>query len=131
VLLLSVVLLLVVLHRRFRSVSGWVLRTVVLMSAALAGASYWQQQANARQQHAAHRTLEADCRFPEQTTKDPRSCYDPRDRAQFARHLQECKIVPGGPREIENAPPVDSRAVPCDYFDQFQNQPTPDPNHVT
>jgi len=115
-LLLSLALLLVVLHRRFRTGTGRYTRAGVVVAAVVAGYSYI----------VAVTSVPNVCAFPLQHTNDSHECYNPRDPAQFSRHLKECKIVPGKPPPAApDAPNVDHRAVPCDYFDQFQNRPLP------
>ena len=112
---LSLILLLAVLHARFRTRKGLFIRAGACILAATAGVLYWQEPPP-------EGVIPIQCEFPRQRTKDPRRCYDPSDLAQFSEHLKECRIVPGAAsRAIENAPGYDSRQIPCDYFDQFQN----------
>ena len=121
-LFLSVLLLLVVFHRGFRSVMGWFTGAAVLICAAAAGVIHWQHTKNPSNFDLASAVIV--CPRTQQNTSDPHTCYDPHDPAQFAQHLKECKVVPGDSHPVKSAPAQDSRAVPCNYFDQYANQPT-------
>jgi hypothetical protein len=112
--LLSLILLLALMHSRFRTRQGSFMRAGAFVAAAASGFVYWQGS----QTPSAHAIQ---CLLPRQSTRDPHRCYDPGFAAELSRHLRECKIVPGGSHEIEDAPAYDSRGVSCDYFDQFQN----------
>jgi hypothetical protein len=118
ILLLSslALLLIVVVRPRF----GTRLRACALIAAMAAGLVYWQQKSEA--EAAAHVHRRPLCEFPKQATNEPRKCYDPHNRAEFIRHLEECKIVPGAPPGSGDIPSKDSRNVPCDYFDQRLNK---------
>ncbi len=124
----SLVLLLLVMHRRFRTRTGRLTRAGVLIAVVCAGTAYWQayrqadfdQQIIRRTQNDPNSALVV-CIFPQQYTNDRYSCYDPRDSTEVARHLRECRIVPGAHVDSVDAPKQDERAVPCDYFDQFES----------
>jgi hypothetical protein len=111
-LALSSLLLLAVLHSRFRTASGRLARAGALVAALAAGLNYRQEVRDAHSQA-------MNCRFPEQPARDHR-CYNPHNRDEFIQHLKACKIEPGQ-YPAEDSPAIDPRGVPCDYFDQFQN----------
>jgi hypothetical protein len=114
--LVSLVILLALMHSRFRTTRGSFMRAAAFAAAAVSGFLYFQQAS------APPIVIPPiACPLPKQNTKDPLECYEPGDFAQFSRHLRECKIVPGGSHRIDSAPAADSRGVPCDYFDQFEN----------
>jgi hypothetical protein len=61
------------------------------------------------------------------TTTGVQSCYDPHDAAQLARHLKECAPVPAkkkavGPWNVVSTQAIaDDRGIPCNVYDQFDN----------
>jgi len=118
-LIVSLVLLLAMLHPRFRK--SRLLPTGVVIASAIAA---YTQIENYRLESKSNAVA---CDYPLQPTKEAVRCYDPADPVQFARHLSECKIVPGQPPGATDGPILDSRSVPCDYFDQFQNKPLQPP----
>ena len=124
--LILTVVLLIVLHPRFRRVTGWLSLSAVLVGAAVA-AYVFHNRSPATTTTAAVAVDAPQCPPGERPAKDnltsAASCYNPHDAAQLAEHLKECAPLNVGGRYTTVA---DRRNVPCNPFDQFDNDcPSP------
>jgi hypothetical protein len=134
-LFLAVVLILLVLHPGFRRVMGWSVAAVAAVAAIAAGA-YWFHNRSTAPISAYSPNQHADCPVGTKLAKHPRSgveaCYTPQalmiasmSQAQLAQHLKECGLPPlDAPANAplpKHIPATDSRGIPCNAFDQFDN----------
>lgn len=146
-LFLTVVLLLIVFHPRFRSIMGWLTGACALVALVIAGVLWYQNHTSMQNggfDLSTARPVVAtpvppadlpqlppgfilDCPKGQQSVKDTLTgapwCYNSHDASQLAEHLKECgppKL--GDPYQVNGDRLItDRRGIPCNVFDKFDN----------
>ncbi|MFZ0007489.1 MAG: hypothetical protein WAK94_04535 [Steroidobacteraceae bacterium] len=127
-LFVSIVLLLLVFHAGFRKFALW-FGGIAGAVGAIALAVGWWNEMQPKNTGAAPdfdlTTALAACKAWQHPAKDNitgvQSCYDPHDATQLTEHLKECAAPKPGDPYYPSRTVADRRGIPCNTYDQFDN----------